>query len=281
MNARIVPFKKRIKSRLGRVLFATGLHRRFVRNKAFVVTFHRVNSVTPNDTLSCSVELFKKFCTFFARYFAVVPLPYVIEKLGTGQPLSGELAITFDDGYRDNFERAAPLLEMNALPATFFVTTQFIGTDTVAWWDGNLPEPHGWMTWDQVRGLAARGFEIGAHTRTHADLGRIRGKKAWWEIEGSRRDIEGQLGRPVSLFAYPYGRANQMTSENRDLVKRVGFRSCCSCHGGSNTTGTDPFDLRRVPVSSWHISPYQFGYDMVVGRWPSWLIGESSTAAHP
>jgi peptidoglycan/xylan/chitin deacetylase (PgdA/CDA1 family) len=85
--------------------------------------------------------------------------------------MGGTLSITFDDGYRDNYEVAAPILKRLDLPATFFVTTGFIGTRRVAPWDQNLVRQPGWMDWDQVRSLASQGFEIGCHTDTHIDMG--------------------------------------------------------------------------------------------------------------
>ena len=69
------------------------------------------------------------------------------------------VAVSFDDGYRDNFEQAAPVLERLGLPATFFVVTDWMGTDVVPWWDRQQGVRHPWMTWEQVRMLQQKGFE--------------------------------------------------------------------------------------------------------------------------
>ena len=132
----------------------------------------------------------------------------------------------------------------------------------VPWWDRELGVSHPWMTWDQARELRRRGFDIGAHTRTHENLGEVRGDLAREEIAGGRRELERQLGEPVDLFAYPYGAKNQMTPENLELVRAAGFRCCCSCYGGLTTTGTDPFRLLRVPITPWYASPHQFGLEL-------------------
>jgi len=129
-----------------------------------------------------------------------------------------------------------------------------------------IPVRQQWMSWEQVQQLCRDGFEIGAHTRTHADLSTLSREEAWQEIQGSRSDMEEKLGAPVNLFAYPYGREDQLTEENRSLVGGAGFRCCCSCFGGINSRGVDPFHLRRVPVSSWHASPYALGFDLAVRR---------------
>jgi peptidoglycan/xylan/chitin deacetylase (PgdA/CDA1 family) len=259
--------KRIVKDVLGQTLFASGLDAVLLRHAAVVVAFHRVQeTVEPDDGLTVSVRMFERHCRFFRRHFRVVPLRDIVAKLERGQRLNRELAITFDDGYRDNFEQAAPVLEKLSLPATFFVVTQWMGTDVVPWWDGERGARHPWMTWDQVRALHRRGFDIGAHTRTHADLGRISGSEAQREISGARLELEREIGASVDLFAYPYGGPLHLSDANRELVKASGFRCCCSCLGGINDTGGDSFHLYRVPISDWYESPHQFGFEVALGR---------------
>jgi peptidoglycan/xylan/chitin deacetylase (PgdA/CDA1 family) len=140
-----------------------------------------------------------------------------------------------------------------------------MGTDFLPWWDRRLGVRHPWMTWDQVRSLHQRGFDVGAHTQTHADLGKISGHDARDEIRGSKAELERQLGAPVELFAYPYGGWDNLTEANREQVKAAGFRCCCSAVGGINAAGTDPFLLRRIPISRWYASPQQFGLEVALG----------------
>ena len=261
--------KTAIKQFVGGTIFASRLDAILLRDAAVIVAFHRVQeTVDPDDGLTVSASLFERHCRFFREHFRVVPLLEIVGKLERGEPFSRELAITFDDGYRDNFEQAAPMLEKLSLPATFFVVTQWMGTECIPWWDHARGARHPWMTWDQVRELHLRGFDVGAHTRTHADLGTVSGPQARDEIFGARRELESQLGARADLFAYPYGRADQISEANRDLVKAAGFRCCCSSVGGVNPTGRSPFDLRRVPISLWYRSPQQFGFEVALGRSP-------------
>ncbi len=123
------------------------------------------------------------------------------------------------------------------------------------------------MTWDQVRSLHQRGFELGAHTRTHVDLGSVTDRDAHRRDSWCALGTGGPtVGEPVELFAYPYGRMDNLTDANRRLVRGAGFRCCCSCFGGVIARGTDPFDLRRVPISSGSPSPLQFGFEVALGR---------------
>jgi peptidoglycan/xylan/chitin deacetylase (PgdA/CDA1 family) len=255
-----------IKRLVARTIFASRLDAVLLRNTAVIVTFHRVQDTAAPEGLTVSVPMFEAYCRFFRRHFNVVSLRDLVGKLERGTTLNRELAITFDDGYRDNFENAAPVLERFGLPATFFVVTQWMGTDVVPWWDRQKGVHHPWMTWDQVRSLHRRGFEFGAHTRTHVDLGSVTEREANEEIVGARRELEQHLAAPVEWFAYPYGKHANLADANRHLVRGAGFRCCCSCFGGLIDPGMDPFYLRRVPISSRSPSPLQFGFEVALGR---------------
>lgn len=256
---------REVKSIAGNCLTALGLHSRLLRDRGVIVTFHRVNDVY-DDSLTCSVKAFESFCRFFRRRFAVVSLRELVRRLDRGETVSRSLAITFDDGYRDNYEFAAPILSSLGLPATFFVVSDFMETNAVAPWDRAYVPAPAWMTWNQVRELQAGGFEIGAHTRTHVNLGEVTGTQAEWEISGSRQQIEERLGTPVTLFAYPFGAAENMTESNRDLVRRSGFLCCASCYGGTNPRGADAFHLLRIPISPWFLTPAQFALEVALRR---------------
>jgi peptidoglycan/xylan/chitin deacetylase (PgdA/CDA1 family) len=255
--------RRHAKTALGRLAYATGLDALLLRRAGVVVAFHRVQDGQDPRGLSIGRDMFERHCRFFKRHFDVVPLRELVTSLERGRRVDRLLAITFDDGYHDNFVNARPVLEALSLPATFFLVSQWIGSDTWAWWDREHGVRHRWMTWDHVRVLHERGFDIGAHTRTHADLGLVDGTAAREEIFGARTEIERQLGRPVDLFAYPYGRRANMSESNRALVKAAGFRCCCSCHGGLAPPGADPFRLQRIAVSPWYDSPHQLGMEIL------------------
>jgi peptidoglycan/xylan/chitin deacetylase (PgdA/CDA1 family) len=251
---------------VGRGLFASQLDGLLLRNSAVVVAFHRVGDWPETEGLTVNVGMFERFCAFFKDHFRVIRLRDLVDKLERRVELSRELVITFDDGYRDNFENAAPVLERLSLPATFFVVSGWMGTDVVPSWDKQRGRQFAWMTWDEVRSLHRRGFEIGAHTQTHIDLGTASEAEARAEIFGARRELEAQLAAPVDSFAYPFGRRQNLASSNRDLVRAAGFRCCCSCFGGAVASASDPFHMSRVPISTWYVSPQQFTLEVALGR---------------
>lgn len=233
-----------------------------MRKVATVVAFHRVNEVNAGDALTVSPGEFEAYCDFFIRHFEVIPLGDLVARLESGQDVGGTLAITFDDGYLDNREVAAPILRALGLPATFFITTGFVGTEKVAFWDEHLPEPPGWMSWTQVGELREQGFEIGAHSVTHPDFSGLSREEALVELGESKAALEDLLGEPVDLFAYPFGGPEHFTDDNRGFVREAGFRCSPSCFGGLNGPDSDPFRLMRVPINAWYSSPRHFGFQV-------------------
>jgi peptidoglycan/xylan/chitin deacetylase (PgdA/CDA1 family) len=249
-----------IKKILGLLLYWTGIYRILWRDRAIVVAFHRVDDAYAGDPLTCTRAEFADYCGFFAKHWIVVSLSELVHKLRTGQDISRHLAITFDDGYRDNYLAAAKELKRRGLPATFFVTTNFIGSNHVPWWDAAQNITPTWMSWDEVRELHRLGFEIAPHTENHVDLGVVQADEARREIAGSRERLCSELGVESRLFSYPYGRDSQISKENRDLVRELGFHCCASAYGGVVTSKTDPMRMQRMPIGPWYASPYEFGF---------------------
>ena len=269
-----------VKSALGWLALRTGVYRLFLHNTAIVVLFHRVGEAIPDDPIGCSEEKFTRFCDMFARYFRVVSLETLVAKIQKGGNLGGHLAITFDDGYLDNLTTASQILTERNLIASFFVATGYIGTERVPGWDADANVQPAWMTWDDVRTLRRYGFEIGAHTINHVNLGdtesfeRFRAKplpESWnvevdpdtadFEIAESKRHLERELAEPVQFFSYPFGRPENLTERNRDIVLQSGFKCCVSAYGGTVDAASSLFDLPRMPVSQWHVSPSHFVFE--------------------
>jgi peptidoglycan/xylan/chitin deacetylase (PgdA/CDA1 family) len=121
------------------------------------------------------------------------------------------VALTFDDGLRSFGDVAAPLLAEHGLPVTLFVVSDRAGA-TSAWPDaptrrGPTVPTFPLLDWPALRRLAdgGGGVELGAHTRTHRDLTRLRGADLAEEVDGCAARIAAETGRRPAAFAYPYG----------------------------------------------------------------------------
>lgn len=260
------PIARKIKGTIGRFAATSRLLEHHFRSKMVIVTFHRVSDVLPEDGMTHSSSKFEDYCEFFRHHFKVVPLSEQVAGCSGANDLGGTLSITLDDGYRDNYEVAAPILRKLNLPATFFVVTGFIGTQKVAPWDRELVRQPGWMDWDQLRSLAAEGFEIGSHTESHLDLGTADAESARADLRTSRRKLEEQLDRPAPLFAYPFGARKNLSEVSREVIREMGFSCCLACYGGPNALATSPFNLTRISIAQGFETPDQFAFDMFFGR---------------
>lgn len=103
-------------------------------------------------------------------------------------------------------------------------------------------------TWAELRALAAEGFDIGAHSRTHPILSRVSQKQLDEEIAGCKEHIEGHLGSRIRHFSYPNGQPDDYTPEAIGTVARAGYQAAVSTIRGGNTPATPMFELRRINV---------------------------------
>jgi peptidoglycan/xylan/chitin deacetylase (PgdA/CDA1 family) len=127
-------------------------------------------------------------------------------------PAARTVAVTFDDAFRSVRDVALPVLRRLGVPATVFAPTALVGRPEPMAWAGleawargpHADELRG-LGWDDLAELAATGWEIGSHTRTHPRLPSLDDEALAGELHGSRTDCETALGRPCQALAYPYG----------------------------------------------------------------------------
>ncbi len=147
----------------------------------------------------------------------------------------GYVSIHFDDGVKQTYQTAYPILNEAGFKSTSFIITARLK-------ENDFP---GYVKANDVLAMQTAGHEIGAHTRTHANLTTLSATSAKQEILGSRNDLLAIGAKPVNYFAYPYGSYN---SAVKQLVKDAGFLGARSSDGGYNLKTQDPFILRRQPM---------------------------------
>lgn len=159
--------------------------------------------------------------------------------LETGEPAPHRpVVVTFDDGFADTADFAAPLLTDLGLPATVFLTTGFV--------DGTSPGGDRMMSWSAASELAAAGHEIGGHSVRHPELDTLRSAAAREEISTCRHQLQDRLAGPVHSFAYPHGYSSPAV---RRLVAAAGYRSACAVKNAFSHPADPAFAIARLMIT--------------------------------
>jgi peptidoglycan/xylan/chitin deacetylase (PgdA/CDA1 family) len=218
------------------------------RTRYTVLLYHRVNDVS-TDKLTTSVTRFIQHLSLIRRHYPVMSL--IEATTGPPERYRGPnvVIITFDDGYADNAEVAAPILQQFGCSATFFVCAGLMGTTQTFPHDGRSPHRFKNLSWDQVRMLHASGFEIGSHGWSHGNLGRLPLEEAKREVAMSLQVLREKLGRSPRCFAYPFGGIDDISDQVRDYIQEIGFDLIASAYGGTNVGRIDPQNVLRVGAS--------------------------------
>lgn len=299
----------RLLRRSGMLRLAAPLLRRVPR----ILMYHRFQA-QPGGVWP-SAELFERHIRYLADRCCVLSMSRLREAIVNDDVPANAVALTVDDGYEDFYTVAFPILRKYRVPATLYVTTDFVDGRMWFWWDAvsflldETPMPEltvpamgeaarfdlrrsderhaAWsaigsiclaltasqreqflstladdlhvriprepppayrpITWAQVGELAANGIEIGSHTCSHARLSFATSDELRHEVAWSKRRIEEATGRPISSFAYPFGRREDLSDGARRAVVEAGYSNAVVAYHDGHVT-EDLFALRRFSV---------------------------------
>lgn len=195
--------------------------------------------VVPRRALARQMRLLR-----LLRY-RVVPFEQVAQALRDFDlPPARALAITIDDGYRDNLELAQPILARHGFAATIFLVSRRIGGNC-DWTDEGALKGRPLLSAEEIGRLGSDGALFGAHTRNHCSLPDAGDEQVSDEIGGSREDLERTLGKPVHTFAYPYGRLDERAVA---AVREAGYLGACTVRPRLARLDDDPLLVPRIEV---------------------------------
>ena len=175
------------------------------------------------------------------------------------------VCLTFDDGYRDNYTLAYPMLKRLGVPFTVYVTTGFIDNKQKMWWyhcesreqcqtclsnaevqqcERSYPGEHLGLSTDELKALDADPLcTIGSHTMSHSKLDTLSYDEQYKEIADSKQHLEQLLGYPVRHFSFPHGAHN---ADTLAICRELGFKTVVQSWGGPVRKGVSYDVLPRI-----------------------------------
>lgn len=207
--------------------------------------YHEINQRSPNSSLTVSPESFRRQIEWLERKsFRLLSLDEVVDRDNRVPLWDRSVALTFDDGFRDNYENAFSLLIRKGKSAALFVVVDWVGRD-------------GFLGWKEIRELADAGITIGSHSLSHRWLPDVsRDEELAGEIVDSKKRIEDQIGRGVRHFSYPVGGIDRRVAE---WVRKAGYRAAWVAGARPTYQSDSPcLSLRRIKVSPADTHPIHF-----------------------
>jgi peptidoglycan/xylan/chitin deacetylase (PgdA/CDA1 family) len=203
-----------------------------VRNpfdRVVVLCYHSIHST--KSFTSAAPSLFDSQLCWLKEHCEVIRFSEVSEAAKAARRNRPAVALTFDDGYADNYEQAFPLLQKHGIPATFFLTVGLLEKHSAIIARFQMLQHSSYedirpLEWSQVREMRNAGMEIGTHTFSHPNLTRLSRETVAVELKRSKDIMEQRLGEPVTLMAYPFGKPGRhFRDETTQIAAAAGYES--------------------------------------------------------
>lgn len=194
-----------------------------------VLMYHKIGDETGNDAVISPARFAEQMEYLHRNGYQTLSLSELEAYLGGRLELSAKpVVITFDDGYRDTYEIALPVLKKYGFKSAIFILA------------GDA-DRH--LNWDELKAMKAAGMDIGIHGYTHRDLGSMSAAQQAEEITRAKRIVDRGLGQDSRFYCYPNGSYNDTTQR---LMKENGFILAVTIDPGWAKLGDNPLTLKRV-----------------------------------
>jgi peptidoglycan/xylan/chitin deacetylase (PgdA/CDA1 family) len=187
------------------------------------------------------LKLFLSHLDYLREHHNVISLAqYVEARVNKRRLPDRSVVLTFDDGFEDFYTVAAPHLNQRKLPATVFIIIDRA-------FGRFVPKGESFLSWDQIRELAAAGIEIGSHSCSHLPLSELSREEATKELSESRALLESNLGCSPIPLSYPFGQTSESISR---MAQSMGFTCAIASDSGPNSDKASIFRLSRTVIAS-------------------------------
>lgn len=227
--------------------------------KVPVLAYHKIDFPTPDVKIRGAFTAPRKF----ERQISYLKKKgfefYTTSELIKFYQANGEfpqkaIAITFDDGWKDNFLNAFPILKKYSVKATIFLIPAVIGQTTdVVTADGEGPREH--LAEKDILEMSANGIEFASHSFSHKLFDRVGNEEIEFEVTESKKFIENLTQKECSTFAYPAG---FFTDFAKEAIKKAGYEAAFSTVYGTENDW-DIYALNRVEILRRDSFPFRYG----------------------
>ncbi|OAI22158.1 hypothetical protein A1356_01815 [Methylomonas koyamae] len=208
-----------------------------------ILMYHGTPDETPDSVYSIKSQVFAKHLKYLQQNGWTTVL---FKDLDKAQSLPEKsVVLTFDDGYKNNFQGAFLPLAERGMKASWFITTDCIGGH--AHWLGKISRQTQMLDAAQLLEMHSAGMEIASHTCSHPDLSLLSYDQQLAEFETAKKVLENLLCTPVTSLAYPFGRFN---ADSIAAADRSGYSRACTTRPGWFGSENNPFLVRRIAIFS-------------------------------
>ncbi len=209
-----------------------------------ILTYHSIDS--SGSVISTSPDQFRRQMEILKRSaFTVLPLNRLCSIIQSREAMpESSVVITFDDGFKNVYQHAFPVLKEHGFQATIYLVTSFCGKNN-RWpgQPGSIPL-FDLMDWTEIEEMAENQMEFGSHSATHRNLKALAENELQEEILHSKEVLVDRTGRTNISFAYPYGK--QSSAAKRIVEEK--FYSACSTNMDFVSTESDLYFLPRIDM---------------------------------
>jgi len=213
-----------------------------LNGKASILMYHSIDK--NNAFFTVTEKNFKKQLKYLKRKkFNVVKLSDLIKKIKNGDDISNYICITFDDGYKDNYDIVFPLIKKYSFPITIFIATGYIGKPLQT---SQITKEI--LSENNIKEMSDSGLvEFMPHSQAHCSLDKISLAGACQEIGESKKKIEQITKKKANIFAYPKGR---FTAEIVEYLRKRDWLGAVTVREGLVDENSDLFKLKRNSIDS-------------------------------
>lgn len=223
---------------------------KFYKKEIPILMYHRlINSEEDKGvhTIYYDVNKFEEQLKYLKENnFKTITFKDLYQLSKEGRKKEKYIILTFDDGYKDNYELLFPLLKKYDMKAVIYMVSHLEYNK----WDVEKTNEKKFdlMTVEQIKEMYASGLvEFGGHTMHHVKLDKFSENEQKKEIEGNKKYLEDILNTELYSFAYPFGYFNETSKK---VVKDLGFKYGLATNSGPFYIEDDLYQIRRIGIFS-------------------------------